>query len=79
MQLADVEEGSYLLFYGFNPLFIGSKDATVALCYALVVSTTVSIPFSSGQRMQRPVTVIPPRRITAFQSPFHRVKGCNYS
>ena len=37
----------------------------------------VSIPFSSGQRMQRENTSRTAIRIKSFQSPFHRVKGCN--
>ena len=89
---------------GFNPLFIGSKDATFALSCCTKCHKIVSIPFSSGQRMrlnQRPsvnLTALPVsipfssgqrmRRIwnpagigwrePTFQSPFHRVKGCDH-
>ena len=111
----------------FNPLFIGSKDATAFLpgsqCAPTVVSIpfssgqrmrppsfscgrvgkAVSIPFSSGQRMRLAPTWSPGERSSSrfnplfigskdatirarvreieqqitFQSPFHRVKGCD--
>ena len=38
----------------------------------------LSIPFSSGQRMQPRGAPALPGWNECFQSPFHRVKGCNY-
>ena len=38
---------------------------------------SVSIPFSSGQRMRLEELVGKAVRFTEFQSPFHRVKGCD--
>ncbi len=62
----------------FNPLFIGSKDATRPHPERHNRRRRVSIPFSSGQRMQ-PMTrhAAASRSRLTFQSPFHRVKGCN--
>ena len=37
----------------------------------------VSIPFSSGQRMRLNQNGFSPSRNSVFQSPFHRVKGCD--
>ena len=62
----------------FNPLFIGSKDATPEGPSGRGGMPPVSIPFSSGQRMRRPsVETRIRKRDPRFQSPFHRVKGCD--
>ena len=64
--------------YRFNPLFIGSKDATRPTGSSRPEPYLVSIPFSSGQRMQPRGKGARPKRRAGFQSPFHRVKGCNW-
>ena len=76
MQLA----GTYSVandFNRFNPLFIGSKDATLEKRPERQAHRRVSIPFSSGQRMQLREESPPEAVAVLFQSPFHRVKGCN--
>ena len=62
---------------GFNPLFIGSKDATVERPSPRQSNPTVSIPFSSGQRMRLGTLAARWGTRLSFQSPFHRVKGCD--
>ena len=61
----------------FNPLFIGSKDATESYVEKVHDDVGVSIPFSSGQRMRRGLPPPHGGRASGFQSPFHRVKGCD--
>ena len=63
--------------FRFNPLFIGSKDATAPGLSWPHLTPVVSIPFSSGQRMQPPPPPPHGPGPQGFQSPFHRVKGCN--
>jgi len=61
----------------FSPLFIGSMAATARNVGAAPVFADVSVPYSSGQWLQRDHSKSVPDMLKAFQSPIHRVNGCN--
>ena len=61
----------------FNPLFIGSKDATGKLAKSPYVYSRSFNPLFIGSKDATWLPVAQPALAGAFQSPFHRVKGCD--
>ena len=61
---------------GFNPLFIGSKDATPLLRPFLYYLHRFN-PLFIGSKDATGIAPSAQRRRRKFQSPFHRVKGCD--
>jgi len=51
--------------------------ATVRMLYALPTDSSVSVPYSSGQWLQLPSKNRFSIVLDPFQSPIHRVNGCN--
>ncbi len=61
----------------FNPLFIGSKDATADSGPGRGTSRPFQSPFHRVKGCNYAATIGAFGAVTSFQSPFHRVKGCN--
>jgi len=62
----------------FSPLFIGSMAATSCNRRPLMIFLKVSVPYSSGQWLQPGASYSAQMQANGFQSPIHRVNGCNY-
>ena len=65
--------------HSFNPLFIGSKDATSQLWTANIRSLSGFNPLFIGSKDATTDMFSHIHNGLTFQSPFHRVKGCNCS
>ncbi len=62
---------------GFNPLFIGSKDATPTSTARGAPRSACFNPLFIGSKDATWVGAVATPGRPPFQSPFHRVKGCN--
>ena len=62
----------------FNPLSFGSKSATPGDLFPWQELLDVSIPYHSGQRVQRKLGTDTKMMGYKFQSPIIRVKECNF-
>jgi len=78
MQLSGWRGIGWLVLRRFNPLFIGSKDATPPPRPRRGGVPPFQSPFHRVKGCNLAIFLIPLAAYLMFQSPFHRVKGCNH-